>query len=212
MPHIPVEQRKEHFVEAAVAVIAKHGVRGATTRRIADAAGAPLASLHYCFTRKEDLFLEVFTRIGVLLVPNEAEATAGTSPPRTVGSFLRSGIDWLLANENYAIAQVELYLWVLRTVPDQASNPYDLFSNAMIERLIREYAEPSELFEDAVWLAISALDGLILQWFYQRDDERTRRYARIQADALDRLVETYRKADDGKLPLVPYSHGGPHHR
>jgi len=198
MPHIPAEQRKDEFVEAAVAVIAEHGVRGATTRRIAEAAGAPLASLHYCFTRKEDLFIEAFTRIGVLLVPADPNAdpnaSAGTSTPRTVGSFLRSGMEWLLTNENYAIAQVELYLWVLRTYPDQAPKPYEILADSWIQQLTREHGEPRELFEDAAWLAISAMDGLTLQWFYQRDDERTRQYARIHADSIDRLVEQRREA------------------
>lgn len=194
MAHIPVEQRKDEFVEAAVAVIAAYGVRGATTRRIAEAAGAPLASLHYCFTRKEDLFVEVFTRIGVLLVPADETGPAGTRPPHTVGSFLRSGMDWLLANENYAIAQVELYLWVLRTDPDKAPRPYEILADTWIKQLTQEHGEPRELFEDAAWLAISAMDGLTLQWFYQRDDERTRLYARIHADSVDRLVEQRRKA------------------
>jgi AcrR family transcriptional regulator len=194
MAHIPVEQRKDEFVEAAVAVIAEHGVRGATTRRIAEAAGAPLASLHYCFNRKEDLFVEVFTRLGVLLVPADPTDTAGTRPPRTVGSFLRSAMDWMLANENYAIAQVDLYLWLLRKDPDKAPRPYEILADTWIRLLTQEQGEPRELFEEATWLAISAMDGLTLQWFYQRDDERTRHYARIHADFVDRLVEQGRKA------------------
>lgn len=194
MAHIPLEQRKDEFVAAAVSVVAEHGVRGATTRRIADAAGAPLASLHYCFERKEDLFVEAFTRIGRLLVPEHEPDPAGTSEPRTVGSYLRSGTDWLLANENYAIAQVDLYLWTLRTDPTQAPRPYEILADAWTTQLSRQHDEPRELFEEAAWLAISAMDGLTLQWFYHRDAERTRHHAHLHAEVIDRMVEEGRKA------------------
>ncbi|HRO30702.1 TetR/AcrR family transcriptional regulator [Citricoccus sp.] len=52
---IPAEQRREEFIEAAARVIAQEGVERATTRRIAQEAGAPLAALHYCFHSKEEL-------------------------------------------------------------------------------------------------------------------------------------------------------------
>lgn len=52
---IPAEQRREEFIEAAARVIAHEGVDRATTRRIAQEAGAPLAALHYCFHSKEEL-------------------------------------------------------------------------------------------------------------------------------------------------------------
>ncbi|WP_280447927.1 TetR family transcriptional regulator, partial [Nocardia cyriacigeorgica] len=48
------------MVAAAVRVIAARGVDVATTRRIAEEANAPLATLHYCFATKELLFAAVF--------------------------------------------------------------------------------------------------------------------------------------------------------
>ena len=42
MARVSAEQRRRELVDAAVRVIAEHGVPGATTRRIADAAGAPM--------------------------------------------------------------------------------------------------------------------------------------------------------------------------
>lgn len=53
---IPAAQRREEFIEAAARVIAHEGVERATTRRIAQEAGAPLAALHYCFHSKAELF------------------------------------------------------------------------------------------------------------------------------------------------------------
>lgn len=54
-----MEQRREEFVEAAAHVIAREGFERATTRRIAEAAEAPLASLHYCFRGKDELLQAV---------------------------------------------------------------------------------------------------------------------------------------------------------
>lgn len=56
---IPVEQRREEFIEAAARVIAREGVERATTRRIAEEAGARLAALHYCFHSKDELLQAV---------------------------------------------------------------------------------------------------------------------------------------------------------
>jgi AcrR family transcriptional regulator len=63
MRHVPAAERREQLIAAAIAVIAEVGVEGATTRRIAAAADAPLATLHYCFQSKERLLLDVFDRI-----------------------------------------------------------------------------------------------------------------------------------------------------
>lgn len=191
MAYIPAERRKDTFVMAAVDVIAEHGVRGATTRRIADAAGAPLSSLHYCFATKEDLFDEVFTRIGYVLVP--PEDAPDSSGRLTASTFLISAIDWMLANKSYAIAQVELYLWAIRRDLDEAAKPYDILANALIDRIgATRPTVAKEAVADMVWLAIAAMDGLVLQWFYQRDDERTRRYARVQGEVLDNMLRRRR--------------------
>jgi AcrR family transcriptional regulator len=47
--HLPADVRREQFIDAAVNVIARVGVDGATTRRIAEEADAPPAALHGCF-------------------------------------------------------------------------------------------------------------------------------------------------------------------
>ena len=63
-------------------------------------------------------------------------------------------------------------------------------------RPIPDQREQIERFQyDASGRLVSAQNmDARLQWFYQRDDERTRHYARIHADFVDRLVEQGRKA------------------
>ena len=56
-------QRKERILDAAIAVLAQHGVAGATHRLIAAAADVPLGSLTYHFEGLEDLRAQAFLRL-----------------------------------------------------------------------------------------------------------------------------------------------------
>ena len=55
-------QRKDRIVDAAIGVIAEHGVAGTTHRRIAAAADVPLGSLTYHFTGLDDVLAHAFRR------------------------------------------------------------------------------------------------------------------------------------------------------
>ena len=55
--------RKDRILDAAIEVIAEHGVAGATHRMIAAAADVPLGSLTYHFTSLEDLRAQAFARL-----------------------------------------------------------------------------------------------------------------------------------------------------
>ncbi|GAB7190650.1 TetR family transcriptional regulator [Kineococcus sp. NUM-3379] len=55
--------RRERILDAALDVLAAHGVAGATSRRIAAAADVPLGSLTYHFSGLEDLRAQAFTRL-----------------------------------------------------------------------------------------------------------------------------------------------------
>jgi len=54
--------RKSRIIEAAIDVIADHGVAGTTHRRIAAAADVPLGSLTYHFSGLDDLLEQAFSR------------------------------------------------------------------------------------------------------------------------------------------------------
>jgi DNA-binding transcriptional regulator YbjK len=65
-PERPVRRydphRADRIIDAALDVIAEHGVAGATHRRIADAADVPLGSMTYHFTGLGDLRAQAFGR------------------------------------------------------------------------------------------------------------------------------------------------------
>lgn len=54
--------RKDRIIDAALDVIADHGVRGTSHRLIAAAADVPLGSLTYHFAGLDDLLVQAFTR------------------------------------------------------------------------------------------------------------------------------------------------------
>jgi TetR/AcrR family transcriptional regulator, regulator of biofilm formation and stress response len=62
-------ERKSRILDAAIDVIAEHGVAGTTSRRIAAAADVPLGSITYHFTTLEDLLTQAFQRFAEGISP-----------------------------------------------------------------------------------------------------------------------------------------------
>jgi TetR/AcrR family transcriptional regulator, regulator of biofilm formation and stress response len=62
-------ERKSRILDAAIDVIAEHGVAGTTSRRIAAAADVPLGSITYHFTTLEDLLTQAFQRFAESISP-----------------------------------------------------------------------------------------------------------------------------------------------
>ncbi|MGI5467153.1 TetR family transcriptional regulator [Streptomyces sp. CA-132043] len=82
MAYVSADTRREQLVEAAVQVIAHEGADGATTRKIADGAQSPLASLHYCFQNRENLLLAVPKRCLSRLICRTGTRASGALPSR----------------------------------------------------------------------------------------------------------------------------------
>ncbi|MGU4703665.1 TetR/AcrR family transcriptional regulator, partial [Burkholderia cepacia] len=116
--------RRQDFVDAAVEVIAAHGVAGATTRRIAQAACCPLASLHYVFRTKDDLFDAVYESLFDLLATDIPAHGEFHSLGELAGWQLRETVEWLVRNPSYARTQSELIQWAERHRPDFALKTY----------------------------------------------------------------------------------------
>ncbi|MQS10352.1 helix-turn-helix domain-containing protein, partial [Streptomyces alkaliphilus] len=53
--HRPIEERRTQLLTAASEVMREQGVAAATTRAIAERAGLPHGSVHYCFGGKTAL-------------------------------------------------------------------------------------------------------------------------------------------------------------
>lgn len=177
MAHVPADERREQFITAAVSVISEVGVEGASTRRIAKAAQASLAALHYCFQSKDRLLVDVFTRI---LESHRADTASivgrGRSVADVAAELLRRTMEWGLRHPDEARAEFDLALWASRQETGVGVEMYAGFSDMWIELL--QQAEPaltpSEL-APTVRLIMALADGLGLQMLARDDAAQTRR-------------------------------------
>ena len=55
MNRMPVAERREQLVEAALTVASRDGIEAATVRAVAAEAGVSLGVVHYCFQDKDEL-------------------------------------------------------------------------------------------------------------------------------------------------------------
>jgi AcrR family transcriptional regulator len=82
----PRNETERRIIEAAERIMRKHGLAGATTKRIAREAGVAEGSIYRYFERKEDLFLQVLlggpSRFTMLMV--QLPARVGIEPIRDV--------------------------------------------------------------------------------------------------------------------------------
>jgi AcrR family transcriptional regulator len=173
MLRVRAEVRRQDLVAATVAVIAEHGVKGATTRRIAEAAGCPLASLHYVFHSKDELLLAVYETLIDSIHSESPDAPQHGTLSDLADFNLRSAMAWFAANPTYAKTQAELYTWALRHQPDMAISAFRL----SLEDLRRSLAcaEPradAKAVDAIARLVIVLVDGLLSSWFAQEDSKR----------------------------------------
>jgi AcrR family transcriptional regulator len=197
MARVSANQRRQDFVEAAVSVIGSHGVSGATTRRIAEAADAPLATLHYCFHSKEELFLAVFQSQSDQLT-DRIGVKKGIGLKRAVVSILDSTVDWYLENPNFTRAQFDLFLWATREEGNHAglaNEIYGLFAASFTSALQAALGPDDDpaLPVPLANLLISTLDGLMLEWCGHQDHVRVKHELSLASEAIELLVEHRRQ-------------------
>lgn len=190
MARVGAELRRQDFVEATVKVIAEHGVANATTRRIAAAANCPLATLHYVFHTKDELFYAVYESLFTL--PHQAleHVAAGSTAADSVAEMLRHLIFWFTANPELAKAQTELFYWTLRNNPEMASKIFAVASEAIereLERAIGSQLDPAFL-QSTSRLLIQLVDGLIIAWAAHRDSARLKTETETACRALRLFV------------------------
>jgi len=207
MARLKADTRRRHFVDAAMAVISREGIANATTRRIADEAGAPLASLHYCFQTKENLFLAVMehitNKIQLLKKDIDVDSDDQEAPARKMAAvaeqLLMTAIRWMLDNPEAARAAYEVQLWADRQDPVRSVEITDRSFTTWRENLRSAHAAVDENFlESFTNLIVAFLDGLTTQWNIYGDRDRTLR----DATAACVMASSYLEAHVGLVDVV----------
>jgi TetR/AcrR family transcriptional regulator, regulator of biofilm formation and stress response len=175
MGYVLIDERRARLIAATAKVIHEHGIGNATTRRIAEEAGASLASLHYTFSNKEDLFVATMKALSERGQQEVATSVSeGMGVADAAAAIVNAYIDWIRSSMGNQIVEYELHLWAHRR-PDLSHLPGESFA-AWVD-FIRELLDlgssdsESNVATDSLARAVLALiDGFNLQSQLFNDD------------------------------------------
>lgn len=196
MARISSADRREAIIHAAIRVIQREGVHGATTRAIVKEADMPLASFHYAFRSRDEMMHELVAHI----VDGEGRAVAakltGTKDIRgAVRAGLQAYFDTLTAEPNHEQAMFELLHYSMRNedLRDLPRAQYEMYRRTARE-LLRVGAEAV----GATWrlpldhmarLLVTFISGFTLAWLADRDDAAAAATMDFAADSIAALSE-----------------------
>jgi AcrR family transcriptional regulator len=119
--HVPLSDRRQQLIDATIRTIGAHGLAAATTRRIAEEAGASLASLHYCFRTKDELIAAAWAeRVERIVVAAEHAVVPGQSFREASHRIMEQVWEVFTADPGGQIAKYELMFHYSRNNPDRA--------------------------------------------------------------------------------------------
>lgn len=193
MPRIPVAQRRRDFIDAAVEVIATHGIDGATTRRIAEQAKANVAMLHYCYDAKEDLFADVFAFVSSRFREVIEQSDPHTTVVETARSILRGLMECYFESPSFGATTIELISWARRQPGDRGIAVYDQALEVGREVLRRVAAEEGiaiEVVEDIPYVVGALSDGFAINYLTYGDRAAAERQMDVAVAVLDSWLAT----------------------
>lgn len=193
MPRIPAAQRRSDFIQAAVEVIATHGIDGATTRRIAEQADANLAMLHYCYDSKEALFSDVYEYVA----GKYREVIKGNDPHSTLEDaarqILRGVMQFYLDSPSFTAATFELISWARRQHGDRGiavyEQAFDTLRAALKDAAAGRKVARRTIDEIAYVLATLA-DGFAVNWLTYGDRAAAKKQMTLTLKVLDGWLAT----------------------
>jgi len=172
--------RRRQFIEATVKVVSEEGVAKATTRRIAEVAEAPQASMHYAFENKEHLFqavLEHQLRNGLAIASEDVQPGMGLRAGAK--AITRRYAKWIQQDPHLQLASYELVLWAIRNPASEhlAARTYSSWVESTSQLLGKTVVptDPKVNLDDLASLICAALDGHTMQWQSIGDNSFQRR-------------------------------------
>jgi len=187
--------RRLALVEAALRVIAEHGVAGATTRAIVAEAGMSLASFHYAFASRDAMMEELVA----FVVENQTVAAFssirfGADIRTTVRDGLQAFFETMVADDEHERVLLELMLFAMRA-PALATLPQRQW--AKFYGGATELLNAAAVNSDIVWsrpvdevaqILVAYTDGLTLAWLANRDRTAASTVMDIAADSIAALA------------------------
>jgi len=188
---ISADTRREQLKAAALAVISREGVAGATTRAITAEAGMSLASFHYVYESRDALLAEVL-QAGLEIELAMVRATFDPALPLidAARAAMYAYLDYLKQRPEIEQGLLELILYGMRR-PHMSQMPLDVYQHyyAAAEAIFTEAASEIGIrwnrpLREIAEVVVALNDGIALAWLSTRDDALALRLANAAAELL----------------------------
>jgi AcrR family transcriptional regulator len=191
MARLPLPERRQQLVEAAIAVMTREGVHKATTRAVAAESGTSLSVFHYCFDSKAALLDAVITTI-VDRTVTLAEATFDTSSSQldTIKHAFRAYWSHVIANPEEHLLTYEVTQYCLRDagLRHVAELQYERYGRAYVALFDAAGLTTRVPVETVTRYLAVVIDGLTLDWLARRDDEQALAVLDVVAEHVNTLL------------------------
>lgn len=170
MGYVDHQTRRRQLIEATIQVIASYGVDGVTTRRIAETAEAPLASIHYTFGSKEELLASAVEQ---LLEDLGTEMRVAVADART----LSAALDTVMAKVGELLDEPR-YSLLMADIPGadsdrmlQSWRRYQEIGHDLVQDVVNRSGERLRIpVEQVGRLMIASIDGVLERHVVDGDD------------------------------------------
>jgi AcrR family transcriptional regulator len=212
---LSVAERRDQLVEAAITVACRDGIEGATVRAIVAEAGASVGTVHYCFQDKDELL----TAMALELTRRNASHVLRDMPAHgDLAMLLQRAID-ALWNAVSATRGAQLLTYELTTHslrhPEMREVSVDQYVAA--HAAAREFLLTLAAAADVEWdvplhtltrIVTTTIDGVVLAWLADGDDEAARAQLRLFAATFAAFARPRERSVPGDEPQRQDSRGG----
>lgn len=195
MPRLPIAERRDQIVKAAVVVALREGIDRMTTRRVAHEAGVAVGVLHYCFGTRDALLREVITQLVEDTSQSMASVFEGGGDLRSCMSrAIEAFCSAVEANPEMHLLTYEMATWAVRNpeFADLGAWQYDCYyraTEAFFEHLAQVAGVTWSLpVGTLARLMVAQNEGVTLAWLIDRDGARARTTYAAFADLVEQVA------------------------
>ena len=181
MTRLPIAERRDQLIHAAISVGVRDGIEAATVRAVAAEAGVSLGVVHYCFEDKDELLREV----GKVITSQNVERVAFDLPATpdvraALGAALGGVWDAIRENRGAQLLSFELTTTALRNPELRGVATVQLEHDTEVsEQVLTQAAEVAGTrwtvpVRELARLCVAAINGVALAWLVDEDDAAAR--------------------------------------
>jgi AcrR family transcriptional regulator len=150
--------RKGELMEAAVRLIAGKGLKAATVRSIAREAGVTEAALYRHYASKEDLYVDVYTRLVTEMIEAKRAVASSNAPAR---DKLK---DWIRVSYDFFDRHPDAFTFVLLTPHDfpESQRAIATIQGGVFMDMVKQAQATGQMKPIPAELALSHFTGLML--------------------------------------------------